>query len=149
MAQHGNFQALIQRRVNRQLFVCRNKIQAAKLGVHPEVFQVWCRAMDGAPYFVHAIHANGCPRQPSEIDVVALQKMATQNVVGGTGHASWLEQMERGWSGRYQTSEEAYARRVHEWLSPGGGGYDRALHLTRNKIVVPVKQPFTRHSGRK
>ena len=140
--EHKNFESLIKRRVLRQLFLCRNKVQAAKLGIHPDVRQVWCRGMDGAPFFVHAIHAEGWPRQPHEIDIIALQKMATQNVVGGTGHTSWLDSMDKGASGRYTTAEEDFARRVKTWFAPGGEGYDRAMHMTKNHLVIPMKQPF-------
>ncbi|MCH7952742.1 MAG: hypothetical protein IIC25_02525 [Chloroflexi bacterium] len=140
--EHKNFESLIKRRVLRQLFLCRNKVQAAKLGIHPDVRQVWCRGMDGAPFFVHAIHAEGWPRQPHEIDIIALQKMATQNVVGGTGHTSWLDSMDKGASGRYTTAEEDFARRVKTWFAPGGEGYDRAMHMTKNHLVIPVKQSF-------
>lgn len=141
-----NFTARIRRRVNRQLFLCLNKVQAAKLGIHPEVTQVWCRGTDGAPFFVHAIHSEGFPREASEIDVVALQKMSTENVVGGTGHRSWLDEMDRGANGRYVRAEEETARRMKRWFSPGGEGFDRAMHLTKNHLVVPVKQSFDKRA---
>lgn len=126
---------MVRRRVNSLLFVCKNKMQAAKLGIHPEVDQVWCRGMNGGdPYFVHAIHAGGWPRQPHEIDVVALQRMSTQTVVGGTGHRSWLEEMERGWRDNYDRAEERFARSVARWFGPGGEGRARAKFLIKNQL---------------
>ncbi len=143
MRRQGNFEREIQRRVNPMLFLCRNRLQARKMNAHPECWQIWCTSQRGEKYFVHIIKDMlGHPRDPSEIDAVALQKMDAAGVHGG--RTSWIQDSVKDQKQHQEDRERLCDEHIQQWFAPGGEGHSRLRHLVRNKLVVPVQQEFSK-----
>ena len=139
----SNFQSEIRLRVNPMLFVCRNPLQAQKMNAHPECTQVWCTSQYGERYFVHILKdMHGFPRDSSEIDVVALQKMDAANLHGG--RRSWINEAADSQKKYARDRELARDRGIEDWLRPGGEGYERIKWATGNHLVVPVRQDVSK-----
>ena len=128
------------RRCNPELFICRNKVQAKAIGVHPECLQVWDRAPNShEPYFVLAIHTGGLPRDPSDIDIERLQAMSADRIHQGC--KEHFTKILRHNEDRFERGEREYQERIGEWFGPGGEGYKRASYISGNRRVVAMNTP--------
>ena len=128
------------RRCSADLFLCKNRVQAQAVRVHPECYQIWDRAPDShEPYFVIAIHQGGMPRDPSDFDIDILQGMSSDRE--HQGRKGWVDEIDRGGQERFDIAEEEYRARVQAHYAPGGRGYDAIRHLTGQGLVIAKTIP--------
>ncbi len=128
------------RRCSNGLFICKNPLQARAVGVHPACWQIWDRApQTGEPYFVVAVHVDGFPRDPSDVDIDVLQRMSSDRE--HQGRKGWIDDLDRGARERYDIAEREYAERVAAYFKPGGEGYEKTRFVHKDKIVVARSIP--------
>ena len=135
----SNWIAEARRRCNPELHLVRNPVQARLLEHHPDCLQVWDVDLKGQPYWVHSIHDRGMPRDPSEVDIMRIQKMASSST--HAGKESWIDELDRGAKHRYTETDEEWGRKMNEYFSPGGEGYEKIMYATKNRLVVATKIP--------
>lgn len=131
----GHFIQELRRRANNSLlFLTRNKYQARKFNIHPMCWQVWCKAINGAPYVVLPICSDaGGRRDPADMDIEAVLAMSADRTHQGRGN--WAIEM----ASAAVKSEDHKMRRKQEesvdWLRHEGR--ERLAHVTGNHLVIP------------
>lgn len=110
------------------------------MGLHPECLQVWDKSpTNGTPYFVHAAHVRGYPRELVDHDIDHIARMSSD--AEHQGRQGWVDDYIRDQQARFDDAETAYAGRISDWFGRGGEGRSRAEWVSGSKLTIATSIP--------